>query len=85
MSFKILTVDFLSEDAPKKFVRSLRDSGFAVLKNHPISGDLLKEVYKNWKDFSIQKRNTATRFTKISRTDTFHFNRRMPGGTSIRT
>ena len=55
MAFKILTVDFLSEDAPKKFVKSLRETGFAVLKNHPISSELLNKVYKNWEDFFNSK------------------------------
>ncbi len=43
MAFKILTVDFLSENAPKNFVRSLKDTGFAIIKNHPISKSLLNK------------------------------------------
>ena len=59
MAFKILTVDFLSEDAPKRFVKSLRETGFAILKNHPISPKILTDVYENWKDFfnSAEKHN----------------------------
>jgi isopenicillin N synthase-like dioxygenase len=73
MSFKVLTIDFLSEDAPKKFVRSLRDSGFAVLKNHPISGDLLKEVYKNWKDFFNSKEKHSYPFHEDKQDGYFPF------------
>tara|TARA_Y100000588_G_C14259018_1_gene926773 strand:- start:972 stop:1817 length:846 start_codon:yes stop_codon:yes gene_type:complete len=51
MNFKILTVDFLSENAPKDFVRSLRGTGFAVIKNHPITKSLLDRVYSDWTDF----------------------------------
>lgn len=51
MSFKILTVDFLSENAPKEFIRSLRNTGFAVIENHPIDHDLINEVYSDWTEF----------------------------------
>ena len=51
MAFKILTVDFLSEDAPKHFVRSLKNTGFAIVKNHPISKSLLDKVYSDWTNF----------------------------------
>ena len=55
MAFKILTVDFLSENAPKNFVRSLKDTGFAIIRNHPISKPLLKEVYSDWTLFFNSK------------------------------
>ena len=31
----LLTVDYQAPDASEQFVRSLRDCGFVVLKNHP--------------------------------------------------
>jgi isopenicillin N synthase-like dioxygenase len=55
MAFKILTVDFLSENAPKNFVRSLKDTGFAIIRNHPISKPLLKKVYSDWTLFFNSK------------------------------
>ena len=51
MSFKILTVDFLSENAPKEFVKSLRNTGFAVIENHPIDHELIDDVYRDWTEF----------------------------------
>ena len=51
MAFNVLTIDFLSEDAPKKLVKSLKNTGFAILKNHPIPLDLLNEVYSDWEIF----------------------------------
>ena len=56
MAFKILTVDFLSEDAPKNFVRSLKETGFAIIKNHPISESLLNKVYADWTTFFNSKK-----------------------------
>ena len=51
MAFNVLTIDFLSEDAPKKLVKSLKNTGFAILKNHPIPLELLNEVYRDWEIF----------------------------------
>ena len=51
MSFKIQTIDFLSESAPRNLVRSLKETGFAVIKNHPIDDELLESVYKEWNNF----------------------------------
>ena len=51
MAFNVLTIDFLSEDAPKKLVKSLKNTGFAILKNHPIPIELLNEVYSDWEIF----------------------------------
>ena len=64
MAFKILTVDFLSENAPKNFVRSLKDTGFAIIKNHPISKSLLKRVYSDWTDFFNSKNKQDYLFHK---------------------
>lgn len=47
MSF-VQLVDFDSEDADQQFTQSLRKSGFAVLKNHPIDLKLIQDVYDGW-------------------------------------
>ena len=73
MAFKILTVDFLSEDAPKKFVKSLRETGFAVLKNHPLCPELLSEVYANWEDFFNSKAKHDYLFHKVKQDGYFPF------------
>ena len=51
MAFKIKTVDFLSDDAPKKFVDSLKNTGFAIIKNHPLDKSLINDVYQDWENF----------------------------------
>ncbi len=48
---QVLTVDYSAPDAPERFVRSLRETGFAVLVNHPIPVDLVNGVYSEWYDF----------------------------------
>ncbi|CAH1526191.1 MULTISPECIES: isopenicillin N synthase family dioxygenase [Vibrio] len=54
---KLETVDYLADDAAQQFVTSLRETGFGVLKNHPIPQELVESIYKNWYEFfsSAQK------------------------------
>lgn len=48
---QVQTVDYLDNDCAQLFVESLRTTGFGVLKNHPISQDLVKSIYNNWYEF----------------------------------
>lgn len=52
-------VDYQSPTAAQDFVKSLRETGFGVLKNHPIRQQLVSEIYQNWHDFfnSEEKHN----------------------------
>lgn len=50
-AMKLETVDYRAPDAAEQFVNSLRETGFGVLKNHPISQDLVESIYKNWYEF----------------------------------
>jgi len=47
----IRTVDYENPNAGQEFVRSLHETGFAVLKNHPISGQMLDSIYGGWTSF----------------------------------
>jgi isopenicillin N synthase-like dioxygenase len=49
--FNIATVDFQAPDAAEQFVRSMHETGFAVLRNHPIDTGLIGDLYKVWADF----------------------------------
>lgn len=53
------TVDFTDSDAPSRFVESLRETGFGVLRNHPIPQPTVDSIYKNWLNFfsSAEKDN----------------------------
>ena len=44
----VATVDFRDPDAPAHFTESLCHTGFAVLVNHPIPGDLVARVQDEW-------------------------------------
>jgi len=44
-------VDYTAKNAPQQFVKSLRETGFGVLTNHPIKQSLVESIYKNWQGF----------------------------------
>ncbi|MBX9766429.1 MAG: hypothetical protein K2X47_04080 [Bdellovibrionales bacterium] len=47
----VLKVDYRSPGAPALFAKSLRETGFAVLTNHPISFELIHDTFEDWKQF----------------------------------
>ncbi|USH04875.1 isopenicillin N synthase family oxygenase [Grimontia kaedaensis] len=59
---KLEAVDFNAPDAAERFVESLRSTGFGVLKNHPISQDLVSSVYENWQGFFDSEDKMQYRF-----------------------
>lgn len=48
---KLVAVDYQAENAQQLFVESLRETGFGVLKNHPIRQELVSSIYQNWQVF----------------------------------
>jgi len=48
---ELQAVDYHAPDADRLFVESLRETGFGVLKNHPISQATVNGIYENWKSF----------------------------------
>ena len=47
----IQVVDFHSPQVSADFTRSLRETGFAVIKNHPVDIELVHSVYSEWEHF----------------------------------
>jgi isopenicillin N synthase-like dioxygenase len=48
---RVLTVDYHNKDASEVFTQSLINTGFAVVKNHPLDFNLVRDVYKEWQKF----------------------------------
>lgn len=44
-------VSFLDPDAPALFCKSLHETGFAVLRNHPLPRKLVQQIYDEWLAF----------------------------------
>lgn len=66
---EVLRVDATSPEAPQKFAESLKNTGFAVLTNHPISQSLINQTYQEWQSF----------FSSQDK-DQFHFSRETQDG-----
>lgn len=47
----VRVVDYRAPDAAEQFTRSLHETGFGVLTNHPIPQDLVEKIYAEWLDF----------------------------------
>lgn len=47
----IEAIDYLAPDAKQRFVQSLRDTGFGVLKNHPLQQQTVHSIYESWQTF----------------------------------
>lgn len=44
-------IDYKSANASKDFATSLKETGFAVIKNHPLDISLVRDVFKEWEEF----------------------------------
>lgn len=55
---KLEAVDYLADDAQQAFTRSLKETGFGVLKNHPISHEKVSNIYKLAAQFFADPRKT---------------------------
>ncbi|MGB0935941.1 MAG: 2OG-Fe(II) oxygenase family protein [Colwellia sp.] len=44
-------VDYTADNAAELFVKSLHETGFGVLINHPIPKSLVESIYNNWQEF----------------------------------
>lgn len=47
----IQVIDFQSPNAETDFTRSLKETGFATICNHPINMDLVNDIYQEWEIF----------------------------------
>lgn len=48
-------IDWRAPDAPSAFVDSLRHTGFAVLKHHPLPQPLIERLYEGWQRFFLSE------------------------------
>jgi isopenicillin N synthase-like dioxygenase len=48
-------VDFRSPDAGQDFCRSLHETGFGLLRNHPLQQTLVEGIYAEWLEFFLSE------------------------------
>ena len=49
--FNVLAVGYKDPDAGEKFARSLHETGFAILKDHPVDKAKIDRMYDTWRGF----------------------------------
>lgn len=63
---KVAQVDYNDKNAKKDFARSLKETGFAVLANHPVPVDLIFDTFDEWaKFFGSEEKHKYTFDPKI--------------------
>ncbi|MGL5665527.1 MAG: isopenicillin N synthase family dioxygenase [Shewanella sp.] len=61
---KLETIDYRAADSAKRFVESLRETGFGVLSNHPIDKELVESIYAEWQAFFNSDAKNAFMFNR---------------------
>lgn len=62
--FAIQAVDCKAADAPRVFTRSLQETGFAVLRNHPVMPEQIDSAYAAWGAFFAQDVEAKAQFQR---------------------
>ena len=70
---KILTIDYQSSGLGVNLTKSLKNTGFAVIQNHPISKSLISSIYNEWKSFFKSKAKYNYPFHKIKQDGYFPY------------
>jgi isopenicillin N synthase-like dioxygenase len=60
----VQTVDFKTDNAGKQLAESIRETGFAVLTNHPVSSGRIAEAYEAWAGFFADEKKHDWLFDK---------------------
>ncbi|UCX05054.1 isopenicillin N synthase family dioxygenase [Shewanella sp. HL-SH4] len=59
---KLETIDYRAPDSAERFVKSLHETGFGVLSNHPIKQSLVETIYQEWYAFFNSEEKQAYLF-----------------------
>lgn len=60
---QVAVVDYQAPDAPERFTRSLRETGFGVIVNHPLPQSLVETIYAEWLAFFDSDEKYSLRYT----------------------
>ena len=69
----VLKVKYTSPEAAAQFTYSLRETGFAVITDHPIPAELVSQVFGDWKAFFESSEKTKYTFDPAKQAGYFPF------------
>jgi len=81
---EILTIDYQSSGLGSELTTSLKNTGFAVLKNHPISKLLISSIYDEWKSFFNSNAKDNYLFHKVKQDGYFPYLSENAKGSAIK-
>ncbi|RZI62859.1 MAG: isopenicillin N synthase family oxygenase [Rubrivivax sp.] len=61
---QVRVVDYRAADAAEQFTRSLHETGFGVLVNHPLPQELVEKIYADWLGYFNGTEKHALAFSK---------------------
>lgn len=70
---KVLTVDYRNPEAPAQFADSLKRTGFAVIRNHPLPQALIADVFNDWKNYFASADKMSDKFDPKTQAGYFPF------------
>jgi isopenicillin N synthase-like dioxygenase len=70
---KVKTVSYRSPEAGREFAASLRETGFAVVSDHPIPAGVIHDAFGEWEAFFKSEDKRASLFDKVKQFGYFPF------------
>jgi len=70
---EVLKVSYNSAEAANRFCQSLKNTGFAVITDHPIPMELVTRVYQKWADFYKTEEKFKFKFDPAKQAGYFPF------------
>lgn len=70
---KVKTVSYRSPNAAREFAASLRETGFAVVSDHPISAQVINDTFSEWEVFFRSEDKHGYLFDKVKQCGYFPF------------
>ena len=77
-------VNYGDINAPSEFTKSLKQTGFGVLSDHPIDKNLIDNVYKEWSDFFNSENKSRYLFNEVDQDGYFPFQTENAKGQSLK-
>ena len=70
---KVALVDYKHPEASHQFEQSLKHTGFAVIRNHPLSQPLISQVFEDWKNYFKTEEKWQDRYDPNTQAGYFPF------------
>ena len=77
-------VNYKDQNAPYEFTRSLRQTGFTVLTDHPVDMNLIETVYSEWADFFASDNKNKYPYDPVRQDGFFPFKTENAKGQSLK-